>query len=180
MTSIWHPFRRIRFFLWYGRIWRSCTIWFGGNPRQQQRVNADITIAANISLQEAYNGKILIANYKLRNGKEETVEIKIPPGALSGNRIRYQGFGEIVHNQRGDLYVQINVRPDNKFIIDGTSIVQKVNVNVFDLIIGGHTQVSTLDGGKIKLNIPPGTNSGTKFSVSGYGSHIRSDEKAIW
>ena len=66
---------------------------FGFRQQQQQR-NPDITIVADITLEECISGKQLLATYRLRNGKEETVDITIPPGANDGNMVRYQGLGE--------------------------------------------------------------------------------------
>ena len=142
---------------------------FNMQGRQQQR-NPDITIAARITLEEAYTGKQMIASYRLRTGKEEVVEIKIPAGAHSGNTIRYQGFGEEgMAGPRGNLNVRIEVVPHSFFAVDGVNLHCKTNTNVFDFIIGGSTTIDTVDGGKVKVSIPPGTSPGTKFSIHGYG-----------
>jgi curved DNA-binding protein len=145
---------------------------FGFNPfqAQRQRQRADITIAVKINFEEAYRGKTLIGTYRLRTGREETVEIQIPKGAQHGNKIRYSGFGEQLPNgQRGDLYVQINVQPHSKYTINGLNINTVINVDIFDLITGGAVNLRTIDGSIIKLNIPPGTNPGTRLSVTGHG-----------
>ena len=108
---------------------------FNMQGRQQQR-NPDITIAARITLEEAYTGKQMIASYRLRTGKEEVVEIKIPAGAHSGNTIRYQGFGEGgMAGPRGNLNVRIEVVPHSFFAVDGVNLHCKTNTNVFDFII---------------------------------------------
>ena len=144
---------------------------FGFNVRgRQQQRNPDITIAARITLDEAFVGKNMIASYRLRTGKEEVVEIKVPRGAQNGNTIRYQGFGEEgMAGPRGDLYVKIQVVPHKTFGVDGINLHCRANTNIFDFIIGGHIYLDTLDGGKVKVNIPAGTAPGTKFSIQGYG-----------
>jgi curved DNA-binding protein len=154
---------------------------FGFNmqgQRQQQR-NPDITIAARVTLEEAYTGKTMIASYRLRTGKEEVVEIKVPPGAGNGNTIRYEGFGEEgMAGPRGSLHVKIQVVPHKTFAVDGINLHCIRNANIFDFIIGGSILIDTLDGGKVKVNIPAGTAPGTKFSIHGYGMpDLRSGRK---
>ena len=142
---------------------------FNVGGRQPQR-NPDITIAARVTLEEAYTGKTMIASYRLRTGKEEVVEIKVPPGAGLGNTIRYEGFGEEgMAGPRGNLHVKIQIVPHKVFAVDGINLHCKTNANIFDFIIGGHVFLDTLDGGKVKVNIPAGTGPGTKFSIHGYG-----------
>ena len=144
---------------------------FGFNVRgRQQQVNPDITIAARISLEEAFTGKVMVASYRLRTGKEEVVEIKIPPGAKNGNTIRYEGFGEEgFPGPRGNLHVKIQVTPHSIFAVDGINLHCTAKANIFDFIIGGNILIKTLDGGKVKVNIPAGTSPNTKFSIHGYG-----------
>ena len=144
---------------------------FGFNVRgRQQQVNPDITIAARITLEEAYTGKVMVASYRQRTGKEEVVEIKVPPGAKHGNTIRYEGFGEEgVAGPRGNLHVKIQVVPNQIFAVDGINLHCTSKANIFDFIIGGNVLINTLDGGKVKVNIPAGTSPNTKFSINGYG-----------
>ena len=142
---------------------------FNMGGRQQQR-NPDITIAARVTLEEAYTGKTMIASYRLRTGKEEVVEIKVPPGAGNGNTIRYQGFGEEgMAGPRGNLFVKIQVVPHKVFHVDGINLHCNTKANIFDFIIGGNVTINTLDGGKVKVSIPAGTSPNTKFSIHGYG-----------
>lgn len=149
---------------------------FGFGPgfaRQRQRVNPDITIAARITLEEAYSGKNLIASYRLRSGQEEVVDISVPAGAKDGNKIRYAGLGEYVNpHQRGNLFVLIQVVPHKDFRVDGNNLHTTAQVDIFDFITGGSVEVATIEGNRIKINIPEGTQPGTKFSVTGYGMPV--------
>ena len=146
---------------------------------QRQRVNPDITIAARMTLEEAYFGKNLIASYRLRSGQEEVVDISIPPGAKDGNKIRYASLGEYLSpHQRGNLFVLIQVVPHNRFKVEGNNLHTTVDIDIFDFITGSSTEVTTIEGNRIKLTIPEGTKPGTKFSVSGYGlSDLRVNRK---
>jgi len=144
----------------------------GFHPRQR-RANPNITIAARITLEEAYSGKNMIASYRLRNGQEEIVEISIPAGARDGNKIRYAGMGEhLSPHQRGDLFVLIQVVQHSRFTINGNNLFTTVKHNVFDFITGGTVDVQTIEGTTVKISIPQGTQPGTKFSVTGYGMPI--------
>jgi len=138
--------------------------------QRPQRIKADITIAARITLEEAFSGKTVIASYRLRTGQEEVVEITIPAGARDGNKIRYAGMGEFVgHNTRGNLFVLIQVMQHPNFSIQGDNLITTVKHNVFDFLTGGSVDVETIDGNKVRIKIPQGTQPGTKFSVTGYG-----------
>ena len=137
--------------------------------RQQQR-NPDVNINCSISLEESFNGKNVLATYQLRNGQEETVDIKIPPGANSGNTICFQGFGEsIVNGPRGNLNVRVQVRQHPIFNRQDNHLIMKHTVSVLDLMLGCQDNINTLSGGKILLTIPRGTRPGATFNVTGHG-----------
>lgn len=145
---------------------------FGFNPFNQtrQRANPDVTIGVRLTLEEAYVGKNLIASFRLRNGREEVVEIAVPAGARHGQKIRYIGLGEYISpNQRGNLFVLIQVVQHSKFELDRNDLWTIAEVNIFDMITGGTTEVRNIEGNRIKIKIPPGTKPGAKFSVTGHG-----------
>lgn len=144
---------------------------FGSMFRQQQPKNPDITIAADITLEDVLVGKNLIANYRLRKGKTETVSIDVPPGAKNGDTVRYSGLGEDYHNAlpRGDLYVKIRVQRHPIYNRDNDDISKIEKINIFDLMTGTKIDITTIDHTNLKLNVPAGTKPGTVFSVGGYG-----------
>ena len=76
-----------------------------GQFGQRQMRNEDITIGCRITLREVYTGKNVLATYRLRNGQEQTVDIKLPPGVSPGDKIRYAGMGQkdIPNAPPGDL-----------------------------------------------------------------------------
>ena len=69
---------------------------------------------------------------------------------------------------RGNLHVKIQVT-HSIFAVDGINLHCTSKANIFDFIIGGNVLIKTLDGGKVKVNIPAGTSPNTKFSIHGYG-----------
>ena len=90
-----------------------------GQFGQRQMRNEDITIGCRITLREVYTGKNVLATYRLRNGQEQTVDIKLPPGVSPGDKIRYAGMGQkdIPNAPPGDLYVQIQVQAEKDWEI---------------------------------------------------------------
>ncbi len=143
---------------------------FGFGARQQMR-NQDITIGCNISIAEAYTGKTVIATYRLNNGREQTVEIKVPKGINNGDRIRYGAMGQhdIQQIPPGDLYVVIAIQGNRQFQLDGINLLTTQDIDVFDCILGTSIPISLPDGTSVKLNIPKGTQPNTIFSINGKG-----------
>lgn len=141
--------------------------------------NADLTIAATISLKDVISGKDLIASYKLKSGREETVEIKIPPGVENGNTMRYVNLGDdhLPNVPRGDLYVKIRVVSERNWERSGADLLTSINVNALDMIIGTTVTVTGLDDKAVKLTIPAGTQNGTVFGITDHGLPLRQTSK---
>jgi molecular chaperone DnaJ len=105
-----------------------------------------------------------------RVDKRKTLNVRIPPGVDSGDRIRLAGEGEAGLNGglAGDLYVQIEVREHPIFTRDGKHLYCEVPIDFVDAALGGELDVPTLDG-RVKLKIPPETQTGKLFRVRGKG-----------
>jgi molecular chaperone DnaJ len=101
---------------------------------------------------------------------EKTLEVKIPPGVDTGDRIRLNGEGEPGDRgaPAGDLYVQIVVKPHSFFERDGSDLLCAVPISVVTASLGGELEVPTLDG-KATLKIPEGTQGGRVFRLRGLG-----------
>ena len=102
--------------------------------------------------------------------KHKTLAVKIPAGVDNGDRIRLSGEGEAGEHggPPGDLYVQIGVRPHPIFERDGQDLFCEVPINIVTAALGGEMEVPTLDG-RVKLKIPPETQSGKQFRLRGKG-----------
>ena len=105
---------------------------------------------------------------KLR--KEKTLEVKIPAGVDTGDRIRLAGEGEPGErgSTPGDLYVQITVEPHDFFERDGADLHCSVPIGFVSAALGGELEVPTLTG-KAQLKIPEGTQGGKVFRLRGMG-----------
>ena len=144
---------------------------FGFRTQGHRNPNKDVTIAAEIDLEDVLFGKNLIASYRLKNGREESVEIQIPPGIQDGQQIRYQGLGDDMFREfpRGNLNVIIRVRPHKVWQNINNNLVAEKTITAFDAMLGTSVIVETLDKKKISLKVPAGTQPETTFSVSGHG-----------
>ncbi|HIE33463.1 MAG TPA: J domain-containing protein [Thermodesulfobacteriaceae bacterium] len=100
----------------------------------------------------------------------ETITVTLPPGTDEGTRIRIPGKGRpgIRGGPPGDLYLEIRVRPDSRFERRNYDLYLKQPVDLFTAVLGGEIIVPTLTG-RVKLKIPPGTQSGQKFRLKGQG-----------
>ncbi|MBQ4828315.1 molecular chaperone DnaJ [Alteromonas sp. MMG017] len=105
-----------------------------------------------------------------RKEKTKTLNVKIPSGVDTGDRIRLSGEGEAGENgaPAGDLYVQVHVRDHKIFQRDGNNLYCEVPLSFTTAALGGELEVPTLDG-KVKLKISPETQTGRMFRLRGKG-----------
>lgn len=101
--------------------------------------------------------------------KRQTIGLKIPAGIDDGATIRLRERGEAVAGgPKGDLYVNVRVKPHKKFTREGDLILSEETVDMVDAALGAVIEVETVDG-PVKMKIPAGTQSGTDFKLSGHG-----------
>ena len=100
----------------------------------------------------------------------KTLSVKVPPGVDTGDRIRLSGEGEAgpEGGPPGDLFVQMSVQDHPIFQRDGKHLYCEVPINFADAALGGELEVPTLDG-RVKLKIPPETQTGKLFRLRGKG-----------
>ena len=114
---------------------------------------------------------------KLRNGcpscggegraaRTETVDVRIPPGARTGSRLRVPGKGNAgsMGAPAGDLYITTHVEPHPFFHREGDDIEIKIPVSVWEAALGAKIEVPTIEGRAI-LKIPQGTQNGQRFRL---------------
>ncbi len=100
----------------------------------------------------------------------KTLNVKVPPGVDSGDRIRLAGEGEAGGDggPSGDLYVQVSVKDHEFFHREGKDLYCEVPISMIDACLGGELEVPTLDG-RVKLKVPEGTQTGKLFRMRGKG-----------
>lgn len=97
---------------------------------------------------------------------EKRLVITVPPGTEDGTRLRLKGQGT---KGRGDVVVVLQVQPDRFFRRDGLDVICTVPVNLAQALLGSKIKVKTLDGRRVLLRIPPGTQHGQRFRIAGQG-----------
>src|SRR5271170_3624231 len=101
-----------------------------------------------------------------RLSKTETVDVRIPPGAQSGSRLRVPGKGNAGRSggAAGDLYITVRVEDHSFFRREGDDIQIQVPVTVSEAGLGAKIEVPTIDG-RALLKVPQGTQNGQKFRL---------------
>lgn len=153
-----------------------------------QVVNVTRTIFGNIQQASICpkckgTGKVPEKNCTVCHGKgtqrrSQTIGLKIPAGIDDGATIRLREHGEAVANgPKGDLYVNIRVKPHKKFTREGDLILSEEAVGMVDAALGTEIEVDTVDG-PVRMKVPAGTQSGTDFKLSGHGvPHLKRDTR---
>ena len=150
-----------------------------GRSRQQMQKNRTLNMQTNITLEDAFNGKELIASITLPSGKEQVVEVKIPAGVQDGTTLRLAQMGDdsIPNLPRGDIHLTINVMPHHKFQRQGDDLISQITVSCIDAILGKNLLIDTIDGKTLELVIKPGTQNGQMLAAAGYGMPKMNDNR---
>ena len=100
-----------------------------------------------------------------------SIKVTVPKGVETGKKLKIPGRGErgVQGGKPGDLIITFQVKPHAFFRRDGLDIHVTVPINLAQATLGSKMGVKTVDGKKVHLRIPPGTQSGTKFRVRGQG-----------
>lgn len=117
-----------------------------------------------ITLQEAFHGteRTLMIN-------DRRLQVRIPPGAKTGTKVRMSGAAP----GGGDIYLVVEVLPDAQFERRGDDLHAEISIDLHTAVLGGQATVHTLSG-DVVLTIPPGTQPGQTFRLSGRGMpHLR-------
>jgi len=144
----------------------------GGRPgasgarQAMMRPGRDIEQPVEITLQEAYRGTTRILQIGNRR-----LEVKIPRGVRTGSRVRVSGEGEPGSNggAPGDLYLVVQVAEAPDYRLEGDTLIRRLPVDLYTLVLGGEVTFETLDGRKLALRIPPETKPGRTFRLRGQG-----------
>lgn len=165
----------------------------GGGARGGRSRGQDVEAQVEISLEEAFSGTRRAFSMELDEpcptchgagnvgGKPCTtcggtgwqrarrqVDVKIPAGVRTGQRVRVSGEGGSGGGARGDLYLGVTVAPHSLFERKGDDLLVEIPVTAPEAALGASVDVPTLKG-KVMMKIPPATSSGRTFRLPGYG-----------
>jgi molecular chaperone DnaJ len=106
--------------------------------------------------------------------KERTLAVDIPAGVEEGTRIRLSGEGQAGLNggPAGDLYIFVSVKAHEMFQREGHDLYCRAPVSFVTAALGGAIDVPTLDGGRAKVAVPEGTQSGRQFRLRAKGMPV--------
>ena len=125
---------------------------------------------------EAINGGTKIIQLPSYTGGEgKKLKVKIPANTAHGSTIRLTGQGEpgsISKSKRGDLMLEIDVRPGDGYEIQGSNLTTKLKTSAWVAALGEKLDVNTPDG-PVSLKIPAGTESGQQLRLRGRGLPIK-------
>jgi len=141
---------------------------FGGRGRSSSRSpfkGQDYTSDFNLNLMDAYTTHKQTLTV---NGKQ--VRITIPAGVENGQKIKLPGYGAPGANNgpSGDLFITFHIAEHPRFKRKGNDIYVQENIDLYTAVLGAEKIVETLNG-KVKLNVPAGTQPGTTLRLKGKG-----------
>lgn len=107
--------------------------------------------------------------------KQRTLEVQIPAGVDDGARLRLAGQGEAGQNggPSGDFFLDIRVRPDERFTRNGDDLITRIEVPFTTLALGGEIDIETIDDKQLSVKVPAGTQVGEKLRLRGHGMPTR-------
>ncbi len=106
--------------------------------------------------------------------KPKKLSINVPAGVEDGNRIRLSGQGEagLRGGRTGDLYIFVSIKPHNFFQRDGSDLYCNVPVSMATAALGGQIDIPTIDGSKLSVSIPEGSQNNKHLRLRGKGMPI--------
>lgn len=165
----------------------------GGRSARQSARGHDVQANVTISLEDAYSGARKTFGFDVEEpcatchgaghvgGKpcptchgggwevrRHDVDVKIPAGVRSGQKVRVAGEGGGAAGARGDLYLVVTVSPHAQLERKGDDLLVTLPITAPEAALGTSVDVPTLRG-KVSMKIPPATSSGRTFRLPGYG-----------
>lgn len=146
---------------------------FGGagkKSRSRSRDGEDVLAKVEVSFEEAALGADKVIRFRTPEGREQSLQVHIPAGIDSGQKIRLKGKGMPGQNGggAGSLLLEVTVQSKPGFERKGMDIYTTVEIPFETAVLGGETIVPTL-GGRVSCKIKEGTQSGTKIRLKGKG-----------
>jgi molecular chaperone DnaJ len=168
----------------------------GGRARTRSQRGEDIVHPVEITLEEAYSGATRTLQLDTDEvcatcegtgvvnkspcptcqgagivPRVKRLEVKIPAGVKDGERVRIAGQGGAGTGgaPRGDLFLNVSLRPNDRFERKGDDLYEDVNVPLTTAVLGGEVEVPTIRGSNVLLKIPPETQNGATLRLTGLG-----------
>lgn len=144
---------------------------FGFRNPSRRRRNRDIQISYTIDFKDIFTGRAISLAYSLPSGRQEFLDVTIPPGIKDSDVVNFAGYGDnsFPNIPRGNLILKIRVLANSSWKRSDDNLTTSKKLSVFDLLLGTDLIIETPTGKLLNLNIPKGTKPGTTFSIAGHG-----------
>ncbi len=129
---------------------------------------SDLVYELPVSLEEVFHGASKMVSYR-RGGQVERVSVKVPAGIDTGKKLRLAGKGEPGPAGDGDLYIKVRVLDHPQYRREGDDLEVSQEVSYSQAALGGSLEVPTLDGKKLNMKLPKGTQNGARLRLKGQG-----------
>lgn len=145
---------------------------------QRPRAGQDVEYPLEIGFMEAYQGGERKISFRLSDGTQRDLTVKIPRGVKTGNKLRVPGRGapSLSGGPVGDLYVIVTVAPHPDYVRVHDNIETGLQIKISDALLGCSAEVQTPDGMK-RIKVPAGVSPGTKIRLRGLGFPKRDGSK---
>lgn len=135
---------------------------FQQHAQHQPRRNQDLKIRLVLDLAETLKETEKTLSVKTTRNTRDTVVIKLPAGITPNSVVKYPGLGDNFFESlpRGDLYVYIDINPDQNFQVLGADLETRLEISCFEAILGTERIIRSLENTQLLVKIPPGTQPG--------------------
>ena len=151
---------------------------FGAGGYEYYNENGqDISAKVEIGIRQAYKGGQQTVSLQTENGTK-TVKFNIPAGIGQGEKITLSGLGGKASGKgkAGDLYLEIDLKPEAGFSLNGSDLEKTVDIYPWQAALGDEILVNTLDE-KLSIKIPAGIQTGGKLRVSARGYPLKNGKR---
>jgi curved DNA-binding protein len=144
---------------------------FGHQHRQHPSRNRTLNLQAQISLEDAFHGRDLVVNIGMPSGREQIVEVRIPPGVQEGTVLRLSGMGDdsIPNIPKGDINLTVHIAEHPVWSRRDDDLIAVIDLNCLEAIIGTTLEIKSMNGSILEINVHPGTQHGQMLAVHGHG-----------
>lgn len=134
---------------------------FGGRTRRRAPRTTRMEAPVSVTLEEAFSGTMRMVTLNIE-GRQRRFEVTIPPGVDSGSVVH------LAPDKGIELFINVSVQPHARMKRRGSDLDMEVELPFHDAILGGETEVQTLNG-RLNLKVPPESQNGQRIRLSGRG-----------
>ena len=146
---------------------------------QKPKKGQELQVTLEVDFEEAFSGVTKKVTIRIPStGEKQTMNVKVPAGAIDGGKLRYRNKGEYGtgKGERGDLVIVTKIKPHQFFERDGADVILNLPVSIAEAALGAEIVVPTPDKGRLKIKVPAGSQEGKVLRVKNKGAKKIKDE----